>query len=60
MENRDPLTRREPDDEYRPLFKKILMNMPSPLGLGPGMEAMRTAYPGRAGDSMQGKYSKSE
>lgn len=60
MENRDPLTHREPDDEYRPLFKRILMNMPSPLGLGPAMEAMRTAYPGREGDSMQGKYSKRE
>ncbi len=47
MENRDPLTHREPDDAYRPLFKKILMTMPSPLGLGPAMEAMRTSYPAR-------------
>lgn len=44
MENRDPLTHREPDDAYRPLFKKILMTLPSPLGLGPAMEAMRTSY----------------
>ncbi len=45
MENRDPLTHREPDDDFRPLFKRILMTMPSPLGLGPAMEAMRTSYP---------------
>jgi hemerythrin-like domain-containing protein len=41
MENRDPLTHREADDEFRPLFKKILMTLPSPLGLGPAMEALR-------------------
>jgi hemerythrin-like domain-containing protein len=39
MQNRDPLTHREPDDDYRPLFKKILMTLPSPLGLGPAMDA---------------------
>ena len=49
MQNRDPLTHREPNDEYRPLFKKILMTMPSPLGLGPAMEAMRTSYPHDSG-----------
>ena len=32
--NRDPLTGHEPDDEYRPLFSKILMNAPAPIGLG--------------------------
>ena len=54
MENRDPLTHREPDDAYRPLFKKILMTMPSPLGLGPAMEAMRTSYHPRDGGAAHG------
>ena len=49
MENRDPLTHREPDDDYRPLFKRILMTMPAPLGLGPAMEAIRTSYPHQRG-----------
>jgi len=40
MRNRDPLTRREADDAYRPLFKKILMSLPAPIGIGPAMEAM--------------------
>ena len=44
MQNRDPLTKREPDDEFRPLFKKILMTLPSPIGLGPAMEALRGAF----------------
>ena len=39
MQNRDPLTRREPDDAYRPLFMRILMTLPAPLGLGPAMNA---------------------
>ena len=43
-ENRDPLTQRAADDDYRPLYKRILMTMPSPLGLGPAMEAMRMSY----------------
>ena len=34
-ENRDPLTGHEPDDSYRPLFQKILMSAPAPIGLGP-------------------------
>ena len=34
-ENRDPLTGHEPDDIYRPLFQKILMSAPAPIGLGP-------------------------
>ena len=40
MQNRDPLTHREPDDRYRPLFKRILMTLPAPFGLGPALEAM--------------------
>jgi hemerythrin-like domain-containing protein len=45
MQNRDPLTHREPDDAYRPLFKQILMSLPSPLGLGPAMEALYASSP---------------
>jgi len=45
MKNRDPLTHREADDAYRPLFKKILMTLPAPLGLGPAMQAMHDAHP---------------
>jgi hemerythrin-like domain-containing protein len=33
--NRDPLTGHEPEEGYRPLFRKILMNAPAPVGLGP-------------------------
>jgi len=33
--NRDPLTGHQPDDAYRPLFRKILMTAPAPIGLGP-------------------------
>jgi len=33
--NRDPLTGHEPEEGYRPLFHKILMNAPAPIGLGP-------------------------
>ena len=33
--NRDPLTGHEPADEFRPLFQKIVMNAPAPIGLGP-------------------------
>jgi hemerythrin-like domain-containing protein len=32
--NCDPLTGHEPGDEYRPLFRKILMSAPAPIGLG--------------------------
>jgi len=28
------LTGHEPQDEYRPLFRKIVMNAPAPIGLG--------------------------
>ena len=45
MQNRDPLTHREANDEFRPLFKKILMTLPAPLGLGPAMDdAPHSAY----------------
>jgi hemerythrin-like domain-containing protein len=44
MKNRDPLTRREGDDAFRPLFKRILMTLPAPLGLGPAMQALDTSY----------------
>ena len=43
MQNRDPLTHRVGDDSFRPLFKRILMTLPAPLGLGSAMEAMRRA-----------------
>jgi hemerythrin-like domain-containing protein len=46
MHNRDPLTHRDGDDAFRPLFKRILMTLPAPLGLGPALEALRTSYPG--------------
>lgn len=45
MQNRDPLTPSEADDAYRPLFKRILMTLAAPIGLGPAMEAMRVSYP---------------
>lgn len=32
--NRDPLTGHEPDEDYRPLFHKIVMTAPAPIGLG--------------------------
>lgn len=32
--NRDPLTGHEPDDEYKDLFKLIVMTAPAPIGLG--------------------------
>jgi hemerythrin-like domain-containing protein len=44
MKNRDPLTHREGDDAFRPLFKRILMTLPAPLGLGPAMEALGVSY----------------
>lgn len=45
MQNRDPLTHRQGDDSFRPLFKRILMTLPAPLGLGSAMEAMQAAHP---------------
>jgi hemerythrin-like domain-containing protein len=44
MKNRDPLTHREGDDAFRPLFKRILTTLPAPLGLGPAMEALDSSY----------------
>lgn len=35
LANRDPLTGHEPPDLYRPLFSKIVMSVPAPIGLGP-------------------------
>ena len=32
--NRDPLTGHEPDEDYRPLFRTIVMTAPAPIGLG--------------------------
>jgi hemerythrin-like domain-containing protein len=32
--NRDPLTGHDPSDDYRPLFHKIVMYAPAPIGLG--------------------------
>jgi len=45
MQNRDPLTHRQGDDSFRPLFKRILMALPAPLGLGSAMEAMQLSHP---------------
>lgn len=44
MKNRDPLTRREPDDVYRPLFMKILRTLPAPIGLGSAVEALAATH----------------
>jgi hemerythrin-like domain-containing protein len=38
MKNRDPLTGHEPDDVYRPLFSRIVMSAPAPIGLGPAIQ----------------------
>jgi hemerythrin-like domain-containing protein len=45
MQNRDPLTYRDGQDEFRPLFKRILMTLPAPIGLGPAMEALHASHP---------------
>jgi len=45
MQNRDPLTFSDGEDEFRPLFKRILMTLPAPLGLGPVMQALGDSYP---------------
>lgn len=34
--NKDPLTGHEATDDYKPLFRQILMTAPAPIGLGPG------------------------
>jgi len=38
MRNRDPLTGHQPDDVYRPLFSRIVMTAPAPIGLGPALQ----------------------
>ena len=38
MKNRDPLTGHQPDDVYRPLFSRIVMTAPAPIGLGPALQ----------------------
>lgn len=45
VQNRDPLSQCERDDDYRPLFKRILVSLKAPLALGAAMEAMRLSYP---------------
>jgi hemerythrin-like domain-containing protein len=40
LQNRDPLAGGEADGIYRDLFKKILMALPAPLGLGSALEAL--------------------
>ena len=37
LANRDPLTGHEPTELYRPLFSKIVMTAPAPIGLGPAL-----------------------
>ena len=37
LANRDPLTGHEPEDIYRPLFSKIVLTAPAPIGLGPAL-----------------------
>ena len=32
--DQDPLTGRPPPDEFKPLFKRIVMTAPAPVGLG--------------------------
>jgi hemerythrin-like domain-containing protein len=44
MKNRDPLTYREPDDVYRPLFMRILKTLPAPIGLGSAAEALAVSH----------------
>lgn len=38
LANRDPLTGHEPSDQYRPLFSKIVLSAPAPIGLGPALQ----------------------
>lgn len=44
-QNRDPLTLHETDDAFRPLFLRILTTLPSPIGLGPTVDALRNSSP---------------
>ncbi len=38
LAHRDPLTGHEPDDEFRPLFSRIVRTLPAPIGLGPPLD----------------------
>ena len=51
LKNRDPLTGHDPDDVYRPLFKRILTVLPAPLGVGSALEALTAARSARHSDS---------
>ena len=51
LKNRDPLTGHDPDDAYRPLFKRILTVLPAPLGVGSALEALTAARSARHSDS---------
>ena len=35
LQNRDPLTGHEPEEDYRALFTRIVNLVPAPIGLGP-------------------------
>lgn len=37
LSNKDPLAGNEADGVYQPLFQKILMHIPAPIGLGPAL-----------------------
>ena len=51
-ENLDPFAGHEAEEAYRPLFRRILMTLPAPLGLGSALEAMSgIAIPKPAHDS---------
>ena len=41
--NRDPLAGHEAEDEYQPLFKKILSTLPASSGIGSALEALAGA-----------------
>lgn len=42
-QNRDPIANYDTDGPYRPVFQKILMQLPAPLGLGPSFEDRESA-----------------
>lgn len=42
-QNRDPIANYDADGPYRPVFQKILMQLPAPLGLGPPFEDRESA-----------------
>ncbi len=45
IQNRDPLTLHDTEDPFRPLFLKILTTLPSPIGLGPAVDAQHSPHP---------------